>query len=259
MASLSIAKTDPLGWVIFATRIAALLFLLLFCLPPHCVWRLFRLRSPWPRMFLAGVARIAGAHVAIGGRRLRRDVFYVANHLSWIDIPVLAGATGTAFVAQDGIAKAPLVGWLASLNNTIFIARTDRLGIGTQIAALRDALDAHQPVAIFPEGTTTDGHSLLPFKPPLFAVMAPPPRPMMVQPVLLDYGAAAAEIAWVGEEAGDDNAIRVLKRRRGFRVAVTFLEPFDPSALDGRKAIAAEARTRIRAALSASLGGAAIV
>jgi len=81
----------------------------------------------------------------------------------------------------------------------------------------------------------------------------------MVQPVLLDYGAAAADIAWVGEEAGDDNAIRILKRRRGFRVAVTFLDPFDPSAFDGRKAIAAEARTRIRAALSASLGGVAIV
>lgn len=193
------------------------------------------------------------------GQRLRHDVFYVSNHLSWIDIPVLAGATGTAFIAQDGIAKVPLVGWLASLNNTILVSRTDRLGIGGQIAMLRTALDAHQPIAIFPEGTTTDGHGLLPFKPPLFAVMAPPPRPMMVQPVLLDYGVAGPEIAWVGEEAGGDNAVRLLSRRRGFDVRVVFLEPFDPAAFGGRKEIAAEARSRIRTALSASLGGVAIV
>lgn len=259
MASRSIARADPLGWAYFATRVAALLLLVLFCVPPHGLWRLFRLSSPWPRMFLAAFARIAGARVRVAGRPLRRDVLLVTNHLSWIDIPILAGASGAAFVAHDGVARVPVVGWFARLNNTIFVARTDRLGVGDQIAALRAALDGRQPIAVFPEGTTTNGSSLLPFKPSLFAVVAPPPKPMMVQPVLLDYAAAAQDVAWVGDEPGDDNAVRLLKRRGGFDVGVVFLDPFDPAGFTDRKAIAAEARSRIRAALATSLGDATLV
>ena len=193
------------------------------------------------------------------GKRLRRDVIHVANHLSWIDIPILGGASGTAFVSQDKIAEWPLVGWLAKLNHTVFVSRTDRLGVAGQIAALRAALDAAYPITIFPEGTTTDGRSLLPFKPSLFAVMAPPPRPLMVQPVLLDFGAAGPDIAWIGDETAPDNAWRLLSRWGSFAVRVVFLDPFDPRDFADRKAIAQEARGRIQAALSASLGGAPVL
>lgn len=259
MASRSIARADPLGLALLIGRLAALVVLLLFCLPPHFLWTLFRQPSPWPRLFLGNVARICGAHVKRIGRPLKQDVFFVSNHLSWLDILVMAGATGTAFVAKDSLEQAPVVGWLAKLNNTVFIARADRLAVGAQIESVRAAIEAHQPITVFPEGTTGDGQGLLPFKASLFAVMCPPPRPMMIQPVLLDYGAAATEIAWVGEEPGATNAIRMLKRRRGFDVAVRFLEPLDPAHYPDRKAMAAEARKRIATALSASLGGRAIV
>ncbi|AHE54476.1 hypothetical protein NX02_13925 [Sphingomonas sanxanigenens DSM 19645 = NX02] len=236
----------------FAARVATLLFLVILCVALHVLWRLAGQVSPWPRRFLQAVAWVAGARVTIVGAPVTHDVFYVANHLGWIDIPVIAGASGAAFVAQDGIARAPVVGWLASLNNTIFVSRSDRLAVGEQIEALRVAVSVHQPVTIFPEGTTTDGSHLLPFKPALFAVMAPPPRAMLVQPLLLDYGAAGPEIAWIGEEKGDENAIRVLRRHRPYRVTLHFLEPFDPATLPGRKAVAAEARARIQSALTAS-------
>jgi len=248
-----------LGKARFCIRIAVLVVIMGICVPMHLLWRVFRLPSPWPRWFLAEVGWVCGMMVVREGAPLKRDVFYVANHVSWLDIPALASLTGAAFVAQAPMADWPLIGWLSKLNHTVFVSRTDRLSVDTQVSELRAALDERQPVAIFPEGTTTDGHSLLPFKRSLFEVVVPPPRPMMVQPVLVDFGVVGPELAWIGEESFADNAVRVLSRPGVFTVKVRFLEPFDPAAYADRKAIAAEARARIAAALSASLGGIAIV
>lgn len=239
----------------FGLRVAALFLLLLLLLPFHLSWRLFGFISPWPRRYLAGAAWICNLRIAKEGLRLKENVFYVANHLSWLDILILGGTTNTAFIAQDGIARWPVVGWLARLNHTIFVSRTDRLGIAAQVAQLKEALHDHQPVTIFPEGTTTDGTSLLPFKPALFSVLSPPPRPMQVQPVLLDFYERGPEFAWVGEETAPQNAWRVLCRREIIPVRVVFLEPFDPTDCNDRKEIAATAREQIRRALAASLGG----
>ena len=252
MASLSIARADALGPVRLFARLLAAALLLIFCLPAHYLWRAARQASPWPRLFLGGVARIFGATVEIQGRPLRQDVFFIANHLSWMDILVMAGATGTAFVAKDNVARTPVVGWLAKLNNTVFVARTDRRSVAAQVDAVRAAVEAHQPITIFPEGTTGDGDGILPFKASLLAVLSPPPRAMQVQPVLIDYGHAMAEIAWVGDEPGGENAARILKRRGRFGARLTFLEPFDPAACADRKAIAAKARHRIAEALASA-------
>jgi lyso-ornithine lipid O-acyltransferase len=259
MASPSIGRANLLGKARLGIRVAILIFVLAICVPFHLLWRLLRLPSPWPRWFLAEVAWVCGAMVENRGTPLRHNVFYVVNHISWIDVPVLASLTGAAFVAQAPMADWPLIGWLAKLNHTVFVSRTDLLSVDTQIAELRAALDEKQPVAIFPEGTTTDGRSLLPFKKSLFEVVVPPPRPMMIQPVLLDFGDVAPDIAWIGEESFPDNAVRVLSRPGVFTVRVHFLEPFDPGDHADRKAIAAAARQRIADALSASLGGLAIV
>jgi 1-acyl-sn-glycerol-3-phosphate acyltransferase len=94
----------------------------------------------------------------------------------------------------------------------------------------------------------------LPFKQSLFATLAPPPKPMMIQPVLLDFGADAADIAWVGEETGWESAWRAFTRPGTYDVDVHFLEPFDPGALADRKVVCALARTRLAEALSATLG-----
>jgi len=95
------------------------------------------------------------------GIPLRRDVFYVSNHLSWIDILALGGASGTAFVAKAEIGTAPVVGWLAGLNRTVYVKRENRMGVAEQINELRDALAENWAITVFPEGTTTDGRSLL--------------------------------------------------------------------------------------------------
>ena len=176
------------------------------------------------------------------GSPLGQDVLFVANHQSWLDIPIIAGATGTAFVANSGVRGWPLVGWLAGLNNTVYVDRGDRSGVHGQVGAVRAALERHQPITIFPEGTTS--RDLLPFKPSLLEVVSPPPRAIRVQPLRLTYG--APHLAWVGDEPAVRNIWRVLKHRR-FPVLLECLEPFDPGAVGDRKAIAAEARSRILA------------
>jgi 1-acyl-sn-glycerol-3-phosphate acyltransferase len=234
------------GAIWTTVRLVLLVVALLVGLMLHGAWRLVRAPSPWPRRFLGTVARIVGARVRVVGQPLRRDVVVLANHLSWIDILLLAGANGTAFVAKSELRTVPLIGWLCTLNHTIFVARGDRMNVAAQVARLRDALSQPWPVTIFLEGTTGDGVTLLPFKAALLGALDPAPAGLMVQPVRINYGAATAELAWVGDEPGIDHARRVLARPGRFTATLHFLEPFAPSG--DRKAIAAEARARIAAA-----------
>jgi 1-acyl-sn-glycerol-3-phosphate acyltransferase len=245
---------DGLGKLRIWVRGTGLVLALLLCIPLHFLWHLLRQYSPWPRIFLGWAARIAGARVERVGVPLRRDVFYISNHLSWIDILAIAGASGSAFVSKAELRQAPIVGWLSTLNRTVFVSREDRMGVAEQINQLRAALEENWSVTVFPEGTTTDGQSLLPFKTPMLRVLEPPPPGVLVQPVLLDYGAVAEEIGWIGFESGVDNAKRLLSRKGNFKLRVCFLEPFFPEEFPGRKAIAAESRRRIEEALLATLG-----
>lgn len=245
---------STLGWMRITWRALGLLALLIIFVPLHFLYRIFAYGSPFPMLFLRCSARVCGARVEVHGTHLRRDVFYVANHVSWIDILSLAGASGTAFVAKAELEASPIVGWLASLNRTVFVKREHRMGVAEQINALKEALADNWSVTVFPEGTTTDGQSLLPFKTSMLSVLEPPPPGVLVQPVLLDYGAVAEWIGWIGEEGGLNNAKRVLSRRGSFKLKLHFLEPFSPEDFRGRKAISAEARRRIEEALCDALG-----
>jgi 1-acyl-sn-glycerol-3-phosphate acyltransferase len=246
---------NPFGVIRLVLRASAIVITLAACLPGQWLspW-LNKGPSPWPRRFLAAVTRILGIEITTEGEPRRHDVFFVANHVGWIDIAILAGRTGTAFVSQDKIKSWPLVGWLAKLNNTVFVSRTERHMVGRQIGELRDALAAHQPVAIFPEGTTTDGRTLLPFKPSLFAVLMPPPRRLLIQPVALCFDAHGHHLAWIGEESAPANAWRIFSSARKIGCHLRFLPPFDPGEHPDRKQIAGEARRRIADALQVHYG-----
>lgn len=245
-AALTAPKSlSLLGWARVVIRLSSMLALLLACLPLFLVWRALRLPNPWARKFLAGVARIAGVETRLHGEKVHRGAFLLANHVSWIDIPAIAGATGSAFVGHDGLASMPLLKWLCSLNDTVYVARHDRTSVHAQIAAVRTAISDTGALTIFPEGTTSDGTGLLAFKSSLLSALDPVPAGVAVQPVLLDYGPEAAAIAWVGEEHGLDNFLKVLARRRPVRLDVHFLPILSGEALANRKAIAQAARESI--------------
>ncbi|MAM37178.1 MAG: 1-acyl-sn-glycerol-3-phosphate acyltransferase [Erythrobacter sp.] len=252
-AGEKVALSAP-GWVRFILRITGIFLLLLVFVPLHYAYRIFAYGSPFPMLFLRYTARVVGARVEVIGTPLRRDVFFIANHISWIDILAMAGASGTAFVAKWELSQVPVIGWLCSLNRTVFVKREHRMGVAEQINALKEALHDNWSVTVFPEGTVTDGHSLLPFKSSMISVLEPPPAGVMVQPVVIDYGANSEEISWIGEETGLHNAMRVMARRGTFNMRIHYLDPFSPEDYRGRKAIAAKAREEIERQLVTNLG-----
>lgn len=248
MASHSIARTErPHPRALLRVLLIALA--LLAVVLPNALWRLFQKRSPFARLFLFLSGWIAGASVTVRGTPVTDDVLYVANHVSWLDILVLSGRTGCAFVAKADMVDWPVLGWMASLNNSVYVAREKRLDVGAQRDAIQTALLTSQPIALFPEGTTANGRELLPFRSSLLATVAPPPSGVTVQPVAIDYGADAPAIAWTEDESVGKNALRVMARRGRLPVTLHFLDPLDPHEFADRKAMAAHSRAEIEAVL----------
>ena len=230
-----------------ALRIAGLILLFLACLPLHLGARLVSGRSPWPPRFLGAAGWIVGARVSVVGRPVRPHTLLVANHVSWLDILVLGGATGCAFVSKDSLGHG-FIHWLADQNRTVYVSRTDRKGAKDQALTIATALERGPPVALFPEGTTGPGTHLLPFRPTLLEAASFAAKEVEVRPVALDYGEAAGEVGWFNE-SGRDNILRILGRRGSMPVTVRLLEPLERS---DRKALALAARSAIEGALAAS-------
>jgi 1-acyl-sn-glycerol-3-phosphate acyltransferase len=95
-----------------AARIAGILLLFAVLAPVHIVTKLIFRRSPWPQRFLAASAWILGVRVRVEGAKIRRHTLLVSNHVSWLDILVLGGSTGCAFVSKAELGH-PLIHWLA--------------------------------------------------------------------------------------------------------------------------------------------------
>ncbi|MGX7952222.1 lysophospholipid acyltransferase family protein [Tsuneonella sp. HG249] len=246
--ALPAPRIKPLGWGLIVFRLILMILVLVLCTPLHLLWRAARAGRWWPRVFLSAIGHIAGLHVTVEGKPLK-GALLISNHVSWLDIPALAHVTGSAFVAHDGLAAYPFLKWLCEMNDTVFIARHDRASVALQVQQIRAAMDQRGCLTLFPEGTTSDGTGLLPFKSSLLSALDPLPTGIVVQPVLLAYE-DAARIAWVGEEHGLDNFKRILARLRPVRLTLVFLEPLQGAALADRKAISAAARSEIAAALA---------
>ncbi len=253
MAVLAVDKPQRFGLIgglRIVLRISALLASLIACVPLYYLWHLLRMPNPWPRVFLWSVTWFAGVELTVEGERPRGNAFLIANHVSWIDIPAIATACGSAFVGHDGLSAIPLIKHLCAMNDTVFIARHDRTSVTAQIEAVRLAVQDTGALTIFPEGTTSDGTGLLPFKSSLLSALEPVPADVRVIPVLLDYGSEAAEIAWIGTEHGVTNFLRILARGRAVKVTVRFLAPLEGPALADRKAMAGSARGALLAELT---------
>ncbi len=241
--ALHARQVRPLGWALIAFRLLAMGLLLLVCAPLHLLWRLFGLGRWWPRVFLSGIGLIAGLQLRVQGKPAR-GALLLANHVSWLDIPALAQATGSAFVAHDGLRAFAVLKWLCEMNDTVFIARHHRHRVAEQVEQVRAAMSGSGALTLFPEGTTSDGTGLLPFKSALLSALDPLPPGVIVQPVALLYD-DAARIAWVGEEHGLDNFTRMLARLRPISLTVRFLVPLAGDALSNRKTVAAAAQSAI--------------
>lgn len=238
------------GWLRIGLRLTVLLTWLLTCLLLYGLRALLPGRNPVAPLFLRGTLWIVGGRLRVAGRPAPRPCFLVANHVSWMDILALAGATGTAFVAHDGLAGNLPLRFLCRLNRTVFIARGERGTVGEQVGQLQQGLRETGVLTLFPEGTTGDGEILRPFKSSLLAAVDGDDATVAIQPVWLDYGREARAIAWFGEESGLANFLRILARAEQVPVAVQLLSPLKGEARKDRKTITAAAFDAIQSAMA---------
>jgi 1-acyl-sn-glycerol-3-phosphate acyltransferase len=156
-----------------------LFFFLLLTLPLMPIQALLiaaRLRAAryLPYFYHGLVRRLLGVRVHLSGAPIAPGpVLIVSNHISWLDIPVLASLTPLCFIAKREVASWPFISWLAKLQRTIFIDRTRRAAVAETRKQILQRLEAKERVVLFAEGTSSDGNQVLPFKSPLFAAIEP--------------------------------------------------------------------------------------
>ena len=213
---------------------------------PHFLCTMVGRRDLVPPLFLGLLGRLAGIRTRVIGKPLPHALL-LGNHISWIDVLVLAGASRTAFVGHAGLSDQALFAWMCRQNDTLFITRDQRGTVADQVDAVMERL-GHRRLTIFPEATTGDGSSLLPFRSSLLSAVERLPHDIPVQPFALDFE-DVGDIAWVGDEPGMDNFFRIMARTRPIYLTIRFLEPLADDELTNRKTMAAAARGRIAAAL----------
>jgi 1-acyl-sn-glycerol-3-phosphate acyltransferase len=139
----------------------------------------------------------------------------VANHVSWLDIFAINSLATSAFVAKAELRRWPVAGWLAALAGTVFIERARRHAVHQVIEQLRQRIRDRFPVAVFPEATTSDGSTLLPFYGNLLEAAITEKAPIL--PIALRYldgaGAPSAAAAYVGETTFVESLWMVLGER----------------------------------------------
>ncbi len=131
--------------------------------------------------------QILGVQLEVRGEpaEVDRGVLYVCNHISWLDIHVVNAWRPMRFVAKKEVGDWPIFGWFAKKLNTLFIDRQlrgDAINVASEMA---QALKQQDRVCIFPEGTSTDGTKVLPFKSNLFQAAINANQPC--QPIAISY------------------------------------------------------------------------
>jgi 1-acyl-sn-glycerol-3-phosphate acyltransferase len=242
------------------------------------VWQqsLLLLKSKWrktfPPFYHGLLCRLLGIRVAVIGKPVQdRGVLMVANHCSYLDMTILSSVARVSFVARQDVGRWPLFGTMTRLQESVFIERERRSSSGRARDAIRDRLRAGDALVLFPEGTSSDGNRLLPFKSALMGAVeteletdaAGRPRFAPVQPVTIAYvGLHGMPIgredrplfAWYGDMELLPHLWELMKAGP-LDVTVEFHEPIAVEGAGGRKQIAAQAEAVVRRGLVRALSG----
>ncbi len=219
-------------------------------------------------VFHFGVARIwsriglwtLGLRRIVRGRPIRRGAV-VANHSSWLDIFALRSCRLMYFVAKAEIAQWPYVGFITRVTGTIFVERR-RAEAKRQEQQLLERIAADQVIAMFPEGTSTDGLRVLPFKSSLFAAFHHDGHgeDLLVQPVTLRYrpspssGLPESFYGWWGTMGFEWHIWQIACRSRGGTAEIIFHEPVRPADCADRKALALRCGSAVADGLGVAVG-----
>ncbi|CAN1723268.1 Lyso-ornithine lipid O-acyltransferase [Hyphomicrobium sp. 1Nfss2.1] len=128
----------------------------------------------FPHWYHRQVCRLLGIRIKITGNVASdRPVLIIANHTTWLDIPVLSAVAPVSFVAKKEVASWPFVSSLARLQRTVFVDRSRRTAVGTTAGEITGRLARGDTIVLFAEGTSSDGNRVLPFMTSLFAAAKP--------------------------------------------------------------------------------------
>jgi 1-acyl-sn-glycerol-3-phosphate acyltransferase len=205
------------------------------------------LRERWARNMLKGI----GVELRIEGAPIASGALILANHISWLDVLVIASLTPAMFVAKSEVRRWPAIGWLAARAETLFLRRASGrslLAVKNRIAKL---LLEGRSVALFPEATTTEGETVLPFRSGMLQAAVDGDRP--VQAIALAYrdehGGRSAAAAFVDGTSLWRSILAICAAGR-VTVCVAIAAPLAPAGRT-RKTLARQARGAVAAMLAA--------
>jgi 1-acyl-sn-glycerol-3-phosphate acyltransferase len=229
-------------------------------------------RKTFPNRYHRFVARLFGIRLRVLGTPVQdQGVLMVANHTSWLDIVVFSAAARLSFVAKAEVATWPFFSTLAKLQETVFVERTRRTQTAQARDQIRERLLAGDALVLFPEGTSSDGNRVLPFKSALMGAAEATvgadskgrTKHVLVQPV------SAAYVGLHGMPMGREN--RPLFAWYGdmdlvphlweclltgpIDVVVEFHKPISIDTVGSRKQLAAIAETVVRRGQARALAG----
>lgn len=221
----------------------------------------------FPHWYHRQVCRLLGITLHIDGKVVEdAPVLLVANHTSWLDIPVLSAVAPVSFVAKKEVGGWPFVSSLARLQRTVFIDRNRRQTAGDAADEISDRLRAGDTIVLFAEGTSSDGNRVLPFKSSLFAAVkgqSTTPSRAVVQTVAVVYThlhgipierADRPRVGWYGDMEMQSHAWGVLKSGP-LVVTIRVGPPVPLDAFAGRKELALTSERAVRRDVIAVLRG----
>ncbi|HEX3982359.1 MAG TPA: lysophospholipid acyltransferase family protein [Acidisoma sp.] len=236
------------GGVWVALRVTACLAWTFLCALPQAVfiWLPGKPKVWLPRLYWAGCCWCLGLHVRVLGAPMERSlpVVFVSNHSSWLDVLVLGSRLPACFIAKGEVGRWPIISLVARLGRTIYVSRKVT-GAARENADIRRRLSVGDSLLLFPEGTTSDGARVMPFRSAFLAV-AESAVPHRLQPVTvvydeLDYLPVRREdralFSWFGDMDLAGHFSR-LARHRGLRATIILHPPIDPKAGLSRKQLA---------------------
>jgi len=250
-------------------------FLLLTFLCAPLQWLMLRLglsaRERIPHFYHRLLCKLIGIRIRVVGTPINAGGLMLANHSSWLDIIILSAVTRLSFIAKSEVNGWPLFGFLARLQRTIFVRRGEKRRTISDRDSIRARLLAGEVLVIFPEGTSSDGNRVLPFKSALVSAAELPlgngqdafAHFPLVQPVSVAYVGnhgipmgreVRPHFAWYGDmellphlwEAFSSGPLDVV---------VEFHEAFSAESAGGRKRLAAKAENAVRVGLVRALQG----
>ena len=257
-------KITPIGWLRFAIKapligilvFGGLFILLLVRLVERPLCGMDRPVTPFITLFVCrNTLRLIGIDYRVIGEPMKGPGAVVANHVSWMDIFILNARKRIYFVSKAEVANWPGIGWLARATGTVFV-RGDRKDAKAQITQFQERISHGHKLLFFPEGTSTDGRVLLPFKPTLFAAfLADEMRETLsIQPVTMVYraaeGADIRQYGWWGNMDFGQHFLAVLTAPKQGSVTVVYHDPVKVADYSDRKALARDLEVIVRKPLA---------